>query len=43
MFNLFMHDVTTRWVWAEAGAQPTVEESLSIGGFGYPVSGFVPR
>ena len=29
-----------RWVWAEAGAQPHVEEALSVGGFGYPVSGF---
>lgn len=27
-----------RWVWAEAGAQPDVEEALGIGGFGYPVS-----
>jgi len=26
------------WVWAEAGAQPDVEEALNIGGFGYPVS-----
>lgn len=24
------------WIWAEAGAQPQVEESLEIGGFGYP-------
>ncbi|KAG7205800.1 hypothetical protein KM043_007745 [Ampulex compressa] len=24
------------WVWAEAGAQPHVEEALEIGGFGYP-------
>lgn len=24
------------WVWAEAGAQPDVEQSLNIGGFGYP-------
>lgn len=24
------------WVWAEAGAQPAVEEALNIGGFGYP-------
>jgi len=24
------------WVWAEAGAQSDVEESLGIGGFGYP-------
>ncbi|XP_070533152.1 protein disulfide-isomerase A6-like [Ptychodera flava] len=24
------------WVWAEAGAQSAVEESLGIGGFGYP-------
>ena len=27
-----------RWVWAEAGAQMKLEESLGIGGFGYPVS-----
>lgn len=25
-----------RWVWAEAGAQPNIEEALEIGGFGYP-------
>ena len=25
-------------MWAEAGAQPEVEEALGIGGFGYPVS-----
>ncbi|XP_001602967.1 protein disulfide-isomerase A6 homolog [Nasonia vitripennis] len=24
------------WVWAEAGAQPHIEEALEIGGFGYP-------
>lgn len=24
------------WVWAEAGAQPGIEEALEIGGFGYP-------
>ena len=24
-------------MWAEAGSQPDVEESLGIGGFGYPV------
>ncbi|XP_022083302.1 protein disulfide-isomerase A6-like [Acanthaster planci] len=24
------------WVWAEAGAQPELENSLGIGGFGYP-------
>ncbi|XP_052765052.1 protein disulfide-isomerase A6 homolog [Mya arenaria] len=24
------------WVWAEAGAQPALEEGLGIGGFGYP-------
>ncbi|XP_058801086.1 protein disulfide-isomerase A6 homolog [Phymastichus coffea] len=24
------------WVWAEAGAQPNIEEALEIGGFGYP-------
>ncbi|XP_074100019.1 protein disulfide-isomerase A6 homolog CaBP1 [Cotesia typhae] len=24
------------WVWAEAGAQPDLEEALEIGGFGYP-------
>lgn len=24
------------WVWAEAGAQPVIEEALGIGGFGYP-------
>lgn len=24
------------WLWAEAGAQPDVEEGLEIGGFGYP-------
>ncbi|XP_015109485.1 protein disulfide-isomerase A6 homolog [Diachasma alloeum] len=24
------------WLWAEAGAQPEVEEALEIGGFGYP-------
>jgi len=24
------------WLWAEAGAQPEVEEALNIGGFGYP-------
>jgi protein disulfide-isomerase A6 len=24
------------WVWAEAGSQPEVEDSLGIGGFGYP-------
>lgn len=26
------------WVWAEAGAQPHLEEAFGIGGFGYPVS-----
>ncbi|WAR17576.1 PDIA6-like protein [Mya arenaria] len=25
-----------KWVWAEAGAQPALEEGLGIGGFGYP-------
>lgn len=25
-----------RWVWAEAGAQPHIEDALEIGGFGYP-------
>ena len=29
---------TSRWVWTEAGAQMKLEESLGIGGFGYPVS-----
>nr|KAG5692877.1 hypothetical protein BaRGS_002312 [Batillaria attramentaria] len=24
------------WLWAEAGAQPAMEEALEIGGFGYP-------
>lgn len=24
------------WIWAEAGAQPELESSLDIGGFGYP-------
>ncbi|XP_012055150.1 PREDICTED: protein disulfide-isomerase A6 [Atta cephalotes] len=24
------------WVWAEAGAQPHIEDALEIGGFGYP-------
>ncbi|XP_038052123.1 protein disulfide-isomerase A6 homolog [Patiria miniata] len=24
------------WIWAEAGAQPELESSLGIGGFGYP-------
>lgn len=24
------------WLWAEAGSQPEVEDSLNIGGFGYP-------
>lgn len=24
------------WVWCEAGAQPSIEEALEIGGFGYP-------
>ncbi|XP_077281267.1 protein disulfide-isomerase A6 homolog CaBP1 [Temnothorax americanus] len=24
------------WVWAEAGAQPNIEDALEIGGFGYP-------
>jgi len=32
--------LTTRWAWTEAGAQSHVEEALSIGGFGYPVSSF---
>lgn len=26
------------WVWAEALQQPELEDSLGIGGFGYPVS-----
>ncbi len=26
-----------RWVWMEAGTQPDVEDSVGIGGFGYPV------
>ncbi|WAR17609.1 PDIA6-like protein [Mya arenaria] len=26
-----------KWVWAEAGAQPALEEGLGIGGFGYPL------
>jgi hypothetical protein len=29
-----------RWLWAEAGAQQALEDSLEIGGFGYPVSSF---
>nr|DAZ86369.1 TPA_inf: venom-related protein PDI [Conus ebraeus] len=24
------------WLWAEAGAQPALEQSLEVGGFGYP-------
>jgi len=36
--DLFVCNPMIRWVWAEAGAQPHVEEALSIGGFGYPVS-----
>ncbi|XP_046427345.1 protein disulfide-isomerase A6 homolog isoform X1 [Neodiprion fabricii] len=29
------------WVWAEAGAQPNIEEALEIGGFGYPAMAVV--
>jgi len=36
--SLTVCGLMTRWVWSEAGAQPHVEEALSIGGFGYPVS-----
>ncbi|XP_076438038.1 protein disulfide-isomerase A6-like [Babylonia areolata] len=25
------------WLWAEAGVQPALEESIEVGGFGYPV------
>lgn len=28
--------VCCRWLWAEAGAQPELENMLEIGGFGYP-------
>ena len=27
----------SRWVWAEGGHFPDLEEKLEIGGFGYPV------
>lgn len=30
-------------MWTEAGAQMKLEESLGIGGFGYPVSGEFKR
>lgn len=30
--------VLSSWVWTEAGSQPHVEDALSIGGFGYPVT-----
>nr|UMA82694.1 venom-related protein disulfide isomerase [Conus ebraeus]UMA83026.1 venom-related protein disulfide isomerase [Conus ebraeus]DAZ86371.1 TPA_inf: venom-related protein PDI [Conus ebraeus] len=26
------------WLWAEAGVQPALEDSVEVGGFGYPVS-----
>ncbi|PZC76601.1 hypothetical protein B5X24_HaOG204369 [Helicoverpa armigera] len=29
------------WVWAEAGAQPALEEALELGGFGYPAMAVV--
>ncbi|CAG9796931.1 unnamed protein product [Diatraea saccharalis] len=29
------------WVWAEAGAQPQLEEALELGGFGYPAMAVV--
>ncbi|VVD02520.1 protein disulfide-isomerase A6 homolog [Leptidea sinapis] len=29
------------WVWAEAGAQPSLEEALEMGGFGYPAMAVV--
>ncbi|XP_047520088.1 protein disulfide-isomerase A6 homolog [Pieris napi] len=29
------------WVWSEAGAQPSLEESLEMGGFGYPAMAVV--
>ena len=27
----------SRWVWAEGGTNPDLEQSLDVGGFGYPV------
>lgn len=27
---------SSRWLWTEASAQPDLESSLGIGGFGYP-------
>lgn len=35
-FNYF-----SSWVWAEAGAQSSLEESLEMGGFGYPAMAVV--
>lgn len=29
------------WIWAEAGAQPALEDSLELGGFGYPAMAVV--
>ncbi|XP_049873843.1 protein disulfide-isomerase A6 homolog [Pectinophora gossypiella] len=29
------------WIWAEAGAQPSLEEALELGGFGYPAMAVV--
>ncbi|CAG9117976.1 unnamed protein product [Plutella xylostella] len=29
------------WIWAEAGAQPALEEALELGGFGYPAMAVV--
>jgi len=36
---VYVCDFAFSWVWTEAGAQPHVEDALSIGGFGYPVTG----
>ena len=27
----------SRWVWAEGGTNPDLEQKLDVGGFGYPV------
>ena len=39
-FNFVLY-VFYRWIWAEAMAQPDLENVLGIGGFGYPVSIYI--
>ena len=36
-FSLSVSFSTFRWVWAEGGQNSDFEQSVDVGGFGYPV------